>query len=148
MAQVTRRPREWSMITLDAPTFTAGPIRRQTFYKAVICPLIAVQGRPTDHIYTWLETMFTFCSGKPFVYFSQYQPSARIVALARAHRVDFVWRALARLPPELLDRHRTFRQLRLADSQWKQLLTRLEATRGGRPDADAASHRRGHPRRP
>ena len=148
MAQITRRHREWSMITLDAPTFTTGPSRRQTFYDAVICPLIAVQGRPTDHIYTWLETMFTFCSGKPFVYFSQYQPSARIVDLARAHRVEFVWRPLGRLPRELLDRHRTFRQLRLADRQWQQLLTRLAATRGGRPDADAVSQRRGHPRRP
>ena len=147
MAQVARRHREWSMITLDAPTSIIGPSRRQTFHDAVIRPLIAVQGLPTDHIYTWLETMFRFCAGKPFVYYSPYQPSARIFALARAHRVELVWCALGRLPRELLDRHRTFRQLWLADSQWKQLRTRLAAPRSGGPDADAANHRRRHPRR-
>ena len=70
-ARVFRRIREWSLITLDAPVVTDGRSARPTFYHTVIKDLLTVQGLPADHLYSWLEKMFTFCAGKPFVYYSR-----------------------------------------------------------------------------
>ena len=50
-----------------------------------------------DDVYDWLELVFTFCEGKPFVYYSQYVPSARIHALARSHKVRLRWCPLGHL---------------------------------------------------
>ena len=89
-------------------------------------------------MYDWLEVMFTFCEGKPFVYYSQYVPSARIHALARSHKVRLRWCPLGRLSATLLARHRFWHQLWLSDSQWQALLARLSAR--GKPSRTAGHH--------
>ena len=76
-------------------------------------------------VYDWLELVFRFCEGKPFVYYSQYTPSARIYALARSHKVRMRWCPLGHLSGALVARHRYWRQLWLADSQWRALKGRL-----------------------
>ena len=134
---VTRRPREWSFVTLDHPTFDAGP-GTGAFWNRVIEPLLDLQDGGREDVYDWLEVMFTFCEGKPFVYYSQYVPSARIHALARSHKVRLRWCPLGRLSATLLARHRFWRQLWLSDSQWQALLARLSAR--GKPSRTA-----GHP---
>jgi hypothetical protein len=124
-SEVTRRTREWSFVTLDHPTFET---RSGTgaFWNRVIEPLLDLQSVRED-VYDWLEVMFTFCEGKPFVYYSQYVPSARIYALARSHKVRLRWCPLGRLSATLLARHRFWHQLWLSDSQWRALLARLRA---------------------
>ncbi|HOG29123.1 MAG TPA: hypothetical protein PLT35_07575 [Vicinamibacterales bacterium] len=128
---VTRRRREWSLMTLDLPTFRPaggggtrpGP---DTFFGHVIEPLLSIKGEPgQDHVYGWLEAMFKFCAGKPFAYYSRYRPSPRIHALAREHRVTLLWQPLGLVPAALLKRNRTFRQLWLSASQWAALSSRL-----------------------
>ena len=64
-------------------------------------------------------------AGKPFVYYSNYVPSSRIVDLARRYGIRFLWRSLNTLPGALLERHRTWRQLWLSESQWETLAARL-----------------------
>lgn len=130
-SEVTRRRREWSLMSLDLPTFKPerpGSFRpaADTFFEKVIEPLLAIQGRPgRDHVYGWLEAMFRFCAGKPFAYYSRYRPSPRIYALARKHRVTLLWQPLGLVPAALLKRNRTFRQLWLSASQWAALGSRL-----------------------
>jgi hypothetical protein len=129
-ARVTRRPREWSFVTLDHPTFETGPCAG-AFWSRIIQPLVDLQDGRED-VYDWLGLMFTFCEGKPFVYYSQYVPSARIYALARSHKVRLRWSPLSRLSATLLARHRLWRQLWLSDSQWRALCARLSARAGNR----------------
>jgi hypothetical protein len=130
-SEVTRRRREWTLLTLDLPTYRPSSAdssmpAAETFFSAVIQPLLAIQGKPgRDHVYGWLEAMFRFCAGKPFVYCSRYRPSARIYSLARNCRVALVWQPLGRVPAELLKRNRTWRQLWLTKSQWAALGARL-----------------------
>jgi hypothetical protein len=133
-SEATLRHREWSMITLDCPTYLDRPKGRRTFWKAVIEDLLAVQGSDEDHVHTWFETMCRFCAGKPLVYYSRYRPGARLFAIARGHRVRLVWAPLHRLPAPLLTRHRTFRQLHLSSGQWTDLRRRLGEGRSGVPD--------------
>ena len=68
-------------------------------------PLVDLE-KGRDDVYGWLELVFPFCEGKPFVYYSQYVPSARIHALARSHKVRLRWCPLSRLSAPLLARHR------------------------------------------
>jgi hypothetical protein len=75
-----------------------------------------------------------FCSGKPLVYYSRYVPGPGLFDIARQNRVLLVWSPLDRLPAPLLERHRTFRQLHLSASQWKELRRRLGEARSGVPD--------------
>jgi hypothetical protein len=130
-SEVTRRRREWSLMSLDLPLFKSagggetrpGP---DTFFNRVIEPLLTIQGEPgQDHVYGWLEAMFRFCAGKPFAYYSRYRPGPRIDALARRHRVTLLWQPLGLVPAPLLRRNRTFRQLWLSASQWATLGSRL-----------------------
>jgi hypothetical protein len=131
-ARVVRRVREWSVITLDSPTYVHRPKGRATFYDAVInAGLLKVQGRPDDNVYAWLAAMFRFCTGKPFVYYSRYVPGPRIRALAREHDVELAWLPLHRIPQELLRRQRRWRQLWLAESQWETLQHRIDAAKSG-----------------
>jgi hypothetical protein len=127
-SSVTRRPREWSFVTLDHPTFDAGP-GMGAFWNRVIEPLLDLQDRGRNDVYDWLEVIFTLCEGKPFVYYSQYVPSARIYALARSHKVRLRWCPLGRLSPALVAQHRFWHQLWLSESQWQALLARLSARR-------------------
>ena len=85
---MTRRPREWSFVTLDHPTFETGP-EEGAFWTRVIKPLLDLENTRKDDLCEWLKLVFAFCEGKPFVYYSQYLPSARIHALALAHKVHF-----------------------------------------------------------
>ena len=116
-------------------------------------PLVDLE-RGRDDVYGWLELVFQFCEGKPFVYYSQYVPSARIYALARSHKVRLRWCPLSRLSAPLLARHRHWHQLWLGDSQWRELQARLAARAGhGReePGALVGAGRRPavpHPRKP
>ena len=133
-SEVTRRPREWSFVTLDHPVYEtrsgAGAL-----LDRVINPLVDLEKGPRDDVYGWLELVFQFCEGKPFVYYSQYVPSARIHALARAHKVRLRWCPLGRLSTALLTRHRVWHQLKLGDSQWQALQARLPARAGRRRPA-------------
>ena len=149
-ARVMRRWREWSFVTLDHPTFETGPASG-AFWDRVIQPLVNLEdGR--DDVYHWLELVFSFCEGKPFVYYSAYRPSARIHALARSHKVQLRWCPLSHLSGALRARHGTWRQLRLGDSQWSQLQARLAAGVRNRQDPDGplvrAARDRPHPRKP
>jgi hypothetical protein len=151
-SEVTRRTREWSFVTLDHPTFESGP-RAGALWTRVIEPLLDLQNGPED-VYDWLELVFTFCEGKPFVYYSQYLPSARIDAMARAHKVRLRWCPLGRLSLTLVARHRLWHQLWLSDSQWRALQARLAARTENYQypqPADAVAGRGpavSHPRRP
>jgi len=125
-AEVTRRWREWSFVTLDHPTCEtrAGS---GALWDRVIEPLLQLDGAQ-DELHEWLDVVFALCEGKPFVYYSQYTPSARIHALARLHKVRLRWRSLGHLSVGLVARHRMWHQLWLADSQWKELQARLRNT--------------------
>ena len=74
----------------------------------------------SDNLYGWLRVVFAYATGKPFVYYSRYVPSARVFQLAREHDVRLVWSPLHRIPAALLERHRTWRQLWLSESQWER----------------------------
>ena len=140
-SEVTRRPREWSFVTLDHPVYETRSGTGALFDR-VISPLVDLERRPRDNVYGWLELVFQFCEGKPFAYYSQYVPSARIYALARAHKVRLQWCPLGQLSAALLARHRFWHQLWLSDSQWRVLQARLRARAGRRRPAVA------HPRIP
>jgi hypothetical protein len=75
-SEVTRRTREWSFVTLDHPTFETRS-GSGALWDRVIMPLVDLE-KGRDDVYGWLELVFQFCEGKPFVYYSQYVPSARI----------------------------------------------------------------------
>ena len=124
-AEVTRRPREWSFITLDYPTCE---FRRAalTLWDVVIEPLVTL-GPGSNNIYGWLELVFRFCANKPFVYYSKYTPSPRIFKIARAHNVVLHWCPLKTLSAPLRERHGTWRQLWMTPSQWRALRKRLAA---------------------
>jgi hypothetical protein len=115
---VTRRTREWSFVTLDHPTFETRS-GSGALWERVILPLVDLEKR-RDDVYSWLEIVFQFCEGKPFVYYSQYVPSARIYALARSHKVQMRWCPLGRLSDALLARHRSWHQLWVSASQWRR----------------------------
>jgi hypothetical protein len=127
-SEVRRRIRHWSFVTLDHPTFETRPATG-VLWNRVIEPLLDLQ-KGREDVYDWLEVMFAFCEGKPFVYYSHYVPSARIHALARSHKVRLRWCPLGRLSPTLLARHRYWRQLWLSDSQWRELQARVAARAG------------------
>ena len=132
-ATATRRTRQWSAITLDCRTHLDDPAGRETFFDAVIQKLLTIQGHPkADRVYDWLEIVFTYAAGKAFVYCSRYMPSSRVFRLAGQHDVRLVWCPLHRIPAALLERHRTWRQLWLSESQWERLTERLATAKTGR----------------
>lgn len=127
---VTLRRREFSMVTLDAPTsFPAD--ESQSFYSRVIEPLVNLPRRD-DHIYGWLDLMFRFCVGKPVVYYSQYVPGPRIYAVAGRHAVRVLHLPLRTIPPRLLVRNERFRFLWLTERQWEALVEGVEVLKLGR----------------
>ena len=142
-SEVTLRPREWSFVTLDHPTFETRS-GSGALWERVIMPLVDLEKGSDDDVYGWLELVFQFCEGKPFVYYSQYVPSARIYALARSHKVRLLWRPLGRLSRTLVERHRLWHQLWLSDSQWRALRARLSARAGNRRVPQRAAVGVGH----
>lgn len=131
-AEAAVRHRAWSLISLDCPTSCGRTEARRTFFDLVIDRLVAIQGWPTkDDVYGWMEVMCRFCAGKPLAYFSLYRPGPRLIAVARAHDVRLLWSPLASIPSRSLNRHRTFRQMHLADSQWEELQARLAEAGAG-----------------
>jgi hypothetical protein len=133
-AQATLRTRQWSAFTLDCPTYLDDPRGRETFYDTVISKLVDIQGESkSDNLYGWLRVVFAYTAGKPFVYCSRYVPSPCVFRLAREHDVDLVWSPLHRIPSALLERHRTWRQLWLSESQWECLTARMATAKTGRP---------------
>jgi len=121
---VTLRRRDFSMISLDAPTWLPAPDTK-SFYARVITPLLALPRSGDDHLYGWLDVMFAFCERKLVVYYSRYVPGPRIHAIARAHRVRLLHRPLAAIPRPLLERNGRFRFLHLGRSQWDALQERV-----------------------
>ena len=117
---VTLRKREFSMVTLDCPTWIKGG-HGVTFFDRVIEPLLYLRKGDND-LYDWLEIMFRFCQRKTVVYYSAYVPSSRITRIARKHRVRLVYIPLSRIPKPLLQRNRTFRFMKLTRTQWDELL--------------------------
>jgi hypothetical protein len=141
-SEVKRPQRHWSFVTLDHPTFETRP-GVGALWNRVIKPLLDLK-KGRDNIYHWLDLVFAFCEGKPFVYYSQYVPSARIHALARSHKVRLRWCPLGRLSATLVARHRFWHQLWLSDSQWRALLARLSARVENRRDPQRALVGVGH----
>ena len=124
---VTLRHREFSLITLDVPTWLEAD-DSQSFYGRVIKPLVDLPAE-RDHLYGWLDLMFAFCRGKPFVYYSRYVPGPRIHEIAARHRVRLLHRPLRLIGSALLRRHQTFRFLSLTRKQWAALEARIEEGR-------------------
>lgn len=131
-----RDHREFTLITLDAPTFvpaaTPGVTKPgpKTFFALVIQPLIDIRGTKNDNLYGWLNIMFAFCSGKPFAYYSRYVPSPKIHRIAWQHKVQLIHFPLQRLPAELLNRHKTFRFFGFTREQWEEFQRRRAARTG------------------
>jgi hypothetical protein len=131
---IQRDHRDFSLVTLDAPTSVptktrgitaAGPT---TFYDLVIRPLINLKNTPRDNLYGWLDVMFKFCAGKPFAYYSRYAPSSEIHRVAWHHKVLVVHFPFSRLPTKLIDRHKTFRFFGLTHQQWEEFQRRRSAS--------------------
>jgi hypothetical protein len=127
---VQRNHRELSFVTLDSPTSVPGGSRAGAFYDRVISPLVDLQRSPKDNLYSWLEVVLAFCSGKPFAYYSRYVPSPRIHAIASRHRVTLRHFPLRLLPPRLVERNRTFRFMSLTREQWEEFERRCSDSQG------------------
>lgn len=124
--------REFSLITLDAPTSrprgSDGGLK--TFFDLVILPLVNMKNTGNDNLYGWLEVMFSYCAGKPFAYYSRYVPSPEVHRIAWKHHVRVVHFPLQRLPARLLKRHQAFRFFAFTRAQWEEFERRRSATRG------------------
>ena len=119
--------REFSFITLDAPTWSEDPDRRaETLYHQLIRPLVELQWTKHDTLSGWLEYMFGFCEGKHVAYYSHYVPSTLIHEIARAHGVHLIHIPLLRLPKAMLTRNQAYRSMYLSLSQWNELGRRLK----------------------
>ncbi len=122
-----RNYREVSLITLDAPTWIEGNSgTRKSFYDIVIKELVDLKETPEDNnIYAWLEVMFKFCRNKPFAYYSLYEPSARILSINSKFGVRVIHVPLTLIPERMLQRHQSFKFMRMTASQWEDLLERM-----------------------
>jgi hypothetical protein len=143
--QVTLHDRELSLITTDVPTSAPKGSKIPSFYDRVITELIEL-GPDRDNLYAWLDVMFRFCSGKPFVYYSRYVPGPRIHAIARQYRVRVVHRPLQQIPRILREQNRRFHLLYLTRPQWEALLAQIaESKRAWAPNGNTnAESIRGH----
>jgi hypothetical protein len=113
--------REFSLFTLDCPNHIHQQRDDQkTFYDVVILPLVHIQNTENDTIYQWLEIMFSFCSGKPFAYYSRYVPSPRIQNIAWKHAVRIIHVPLNRVPERMLHQNMTFPYYNVSLKQWKE----------------------------
>jgi hypothetical protein len=119
--------REVSLITLDAPTWIEGNSgTRKSFYDIVIKELVDLKETPEDNnIYAWLEVMFKFCRNKPFAYYSLYEPSPRILSIGSKFGVRVIHVPLTLIPERMLQRHQSFKFMRMTASQWEDLLERM-----------------------
>ncbi len=133
---VSLHHREFSFVTLDLPT-EARSKDDANFYDQVILSLLALKGPAEDNLHGWLDVMFTFCSGKPFAYYSRYVPSPRIHHLAWRHKVELRHFPLRLLPSRLLDRNRTFRFMNLTREQWEEFERRRAEAQGTWSKVDA-----------
>ena len=128
---IQRDRREFTLITLDAPTSRPGTKRiSPSFYQRVIRPLVdldASRNKKTN-LYEWLQVMFEFCAGKPFAYYSMYVPSPKVHRLAWRHKVHVVHFPLQRLSTRLVERHKSFRFFALTRSQWEEFQRRRSAS--------------------
>jgi hypothetical protein len=123
---IQRNFREVSLLTLDAPIWVKDETStRKSFYEAVIMELLPLKGGPYDNIYGWLEVMFRFCKNKPFVYYSHYIPSPRILNIARKFGVRVIHLPLTRIPERMRQQHQSFRFMNLTRRQWEELLERV-----------------------
>ena len=120
---VQRSWREFSMITLDRPTWLREG-DANSFYGRVIEPLLALKGK-RDNLYEWLDVMFAFCARKPVVYYSRYVPSLRIHQVAWRHGVRLIHCPLRRIPRPLRERNRQFLFLNLTKPQWEVIRERV-----------------------
>jgi hypothetical protein len=125
---VTLRRREFSMITLDAPTSFAADESR-SFYARVIEPLVNLAPR-RDHLYAWLDVMFRFCAGKAIGYCSRYAPGPRIRAIAERYGARVIHVPLQTIPTRLVEANQRFRFLWLTDKQWSALVKGSDSSRG------------------
>jgi len=116
---VTLRRREFSLITLDAPTSFAADESR-SFYTRVIEPLVNLPPR-RDHLYAWLDVMFRFCADKTVGYYSRYAPGPRIRAIAGRYEASVIYLPLQTIPTRLVEQNQQFRFLWLTERQWKAL---------------------------
>lgn len=124
--EIALERREFSFVTLDAPTWVEDSLRRhRSLFRQLISDLVDLQGTGYDNLYGWLDLMFGFCAGKPLAYFSRYIPGEQIRDIAGRYGVDLVYMPLGTLPEALLAANQTFRFMHLALSQWMALELRL-----------------------
>jgi hypothetical protein len=125
-AHVRILAREFSFVTLDAPTWIEDRNRRDgSLYTRLIKSLVELEARGPDDLYTWLDRICAFCAGDPLAYLSRYRPSATIGGIARAHHVTLQPLPLRTLHEGILAPNQRFRLLQLAPSQWLALERRL-----------------------
>jgi hypothetical protein len=126
---VTLRRREFSMITLDAPTSFAADESR-SFYTRVIKPLVNLPSR-RDHLYAWLDVMFRFCADKAIAYYSRYAPGPRIRGIAERYGARVIHVPLQTIPTRLVEENQQFRFLWLTERQWKALTEGVDELKRG-----------------
>ncbi|NLF72438.1 MAG: hypothetical protein GX575_25670 [Candidatus Anammoximicrobium sp.] len=126
--------REFSLITLDRPTWLRGK-DSPSFYDEVIAKLVELHGRD-DNLYAWLDVFFAFCAGKPVVYYSRYVPSPQVHRVAWRHRVRVIHVPLQRIPKQLLARTRSFLFASLTRRQWDVMVQRVADGRAGWLDGE------------
>lgn len=116
-----------TLLTLDAPTSLGdNNAAAKSFYERVITKLLSLQDLPDqNNIYGWLEIMFNFCRGKPFVYYSHYKPSSRIINLGRKFNVCVFHLPLSHIPAQMLQQHQSFRFMCLTRDQWEDFLEKI-----------------------
>jgi hypothetical protein len=125
--------RQFSFVTLDLPTTArtkADSKAKNSFYDQVIMPLVKLKGSAKDNLCGWLDIMFSFCSGKPFAYYSRYVPSPRIRGIAQRHKVGLRHFPLRLLPTRLTEQNRTFRFMNLTREQWDEFERRRARAQG------------------
>jgi hypothetical protein len=127
--EVRQVRREFSLITLDRPTWLRGK-DSPSFHDEVIEKLIKLHGS-ADNLYAWLDVFFAFCAGKPVVYYSRYVPSPQIHRVAWRHRVRVIPVPLKRIPQQLLRRVRSFLFASLSRRQWEVMVQRVAEGRAG-----------------
>jgi hypothetical protein len=125
-AGVNLERREWSFITLDAPTWMTDASRRsEGLYPRLIRPVVELVGSRDDNLYGWLDLVFSFCAGKTVVYYSRYVPSVLIGRIAAAHAVRLTHRSMRVLPEALFARNAAYRSMHFSLEQWRALESRL-----------------------
>jgi hypothetical protein len=96
-----------------------------TFSDQVILPLIELDPE-VDDLAAWLEVFLSPRRGQTVAWVAAYEPGPIALAAAERHAVTLHPFDIAKLPPELLERHRRFHYLSLTEAQGEELMDLLD----------------------